>query len=81
MQLPPIGADGPYLIAAAAVYVAIEMTKFVHMKRNGAIPEMAEHLSKLSEKITISIAKTGEFNRNLIATLGRIEGKVEINKR
>ena len=77
MQLPPVGGDGPYLVAAAVVYVVIEVSKFIHLKRNGAIPKMTDQLSELirgQDKIQI---RDVEFNKTLSKTLERIENKLE----
>ncbi len=83
MQLPS-GGDGPYLIAIAAIYGIVEVSKFVVHKRNGAIPHLMSGVKELSMNITQLVrgqdqlfVKIGEQNRANTATLERIERKVD----
>ncbi len=90
MQVPP-GADGPYLIALALIYGAVEGTKFFAHKKNGALPRMTEQLTLMNANLTVLAGKLSDIvheneivDRNvkenrahIMGALNRIEGKLE----
>ncbi len=87
MQLPTNG-DAPFLIAFAAVYGLIEVSKIIAQRRNHAIPRLIEELQRSRLAMTTKVAelirgqdKIGtmlkEQNKATVATLVRIERKME----
>ena len=90
MQLPT-GGDAPYLIAFAAVYGLIEVSKLWAQRRNHAIPRLLEEWqnSRVTMTTTVSELIRGqdkvvtllkEQNKTAVATLDRIERKVFENR-
>ena len=73
MQILP-GTD---LIALAAVYGLVEVSKFIAQKRNHIVPRMADTLSEIVRGQDRAAIKASEFNKTLAKTLERIERKME----
>lgn len=87
MQLP-ISGDAPYLIAFAAVYGLIEVSKLLAQRRNHAIPQLILEWQNARTTMTAVVADIvrgqdqivtllKEQNKTAVATLDRIERKVD----